>query len=82
MIIILGKAFKTVVKSWNNEKVRYVGFDLHAICKNSNFEKLSLLMDKVDKELKEFGYFVTDGKKVVRSQQGVFRTNCKGKGFL
>lgn len=74
----LGDAYEQVVKSWNNEKIKYVGFDVYQYCKNSDYGKLSFLVDQIERDLHDLGFFMSDGKQVKKSQSGVFRTNCKG----
>jgi hypothetical protein len=40
------------------------------------WHRLSLLMDKIDAELVQFGYFMSQDASIVSLQSGVFRTNC------
>jgi hypothetical protein len=52
-------------------------FDVYAVCKNSNFEKLESLFHLIGRDLQVFGYFVMDpAGTIVREQKGIFRVNC------
>ncbi|XP_077982127.1 phosphatidylinositol-3-phosphatase SAC1-like [Glandiceps talaboti] len=73
----LEKAFaKTVYESENNQ-IRYESFDFHHECRRMRWDRLSILVDRISKDQEEFGFFMMrrDGT-VVKTQEGVFRTNC------
>ena len=73
----MDKAFKEIVSQTNNQFVRLESFDFHHECRKMRWDRLSILMDRIDGELKEFGYFLTSpDKNVLSLQEGVFRTNC------
>ena len=40
----------------NRDDLDYVAFDFHAYCKNSQFENVNLLLDKVERRLSTIGY--------------------------
>lgn len=70
-------AFNGVVKQSGNNFVRYVPFDFHHECRKMRWDRLSILMDRIDVDQKQFGYFlVLRNGQVVCTQEGVFRTNC------
>ena len=55
----------------------YTPFDVYAICKNSNFERLDTLFHQIGRDLQIFGYLTLDPNGVVvREQKGIFRVNC------
>ncbi|KAK9159100.1 hypothetical protein Scep_005674 [Stephania cephalantha] len=57
--------------------IRYVPFDFHHLCGNSNFDKLHLLYDEIYEDIKKQGYFLVDSQgEILAEQKGVFRVNC------
>jgi hypothetical protein len=65
-----------MVASSEMKQIRYVPFDFHKECKAMKWYRLSLLMDKIDADLNQFGYFMSQDLVTVSLQSGVFRTNC------
>ncbi|XP_071910322.1 phosphoinositide phosphatase SAC8 isoform X2 [Coffea arabica] len=59
------------------QKIRYVSFDFHHSCGNSNFDNIELLYDQVAEDFEKQGYFFI-GKEgeVLSEQKGIMRTNC------
>ncbi|XWS67253.1 hypothetical protein CRYUN_Cryun05aG0271600 [Craigia yunnanensis] len=57
--------------------VRYVSFDFHHVCGNSNFDNLQVLYDQISEEFQKQGYFLidTDGN-ILEEQKGIIRSNC------
>ncbi|EOY07166.1 SAC domain-containing protein 8 isoform 2 [Theobroma cacao] len=57
--------------------VRYVSFDFHHVCGNSNFDNLHILYDQISQEFEKQGYFLidTDGN-ILEEQKGIIRSNC------
>ncbi|XVE76569.1 hypothetical protein DITRI_Ditri12bG0184000 [Diplodiscus trichospermus] len=57
--------------------VRYISFDFHHVCGNSNFDNLQVLYDQISEEFEKQGYFLidTDGN-ILEEQKGVVRSNC------
>ncbi|EGC30309.1 hypothetical protein DICPUDRAFT_50805 [Dictyostelium purpureum] len=70
----LGEAYEKNVKSLKDTK--YIWFDFHSICKGMRYDKLSILMDQLADDIKQYGFFYLENGKVVKKQNGVFRTNC------
>ena len=58
----------------------YFPFDFHLECKNMKFERVSVLVSRLEQQdlLRKQGYFSYDFQKnqVLSSQTGVIRTNC------
>lgn len=57
----------------------YVEFDFHNQTKKKNgYENLKHLIDEVQKDTKEFGYFWVNTKtgEIKKKQNGVLRVNC------
>ncbi len=55
---------------WN----RYEAFDFHHECRNMNWQRLDVLVNRLSNDLHEFEYFMRG--RVRKQQEGVFRTNC------
>ncbi|XP_071738480.1 phosphoinositide phosphatase SAC8 isoform X2 [Rutidosis leptorrhynchoides] len=73
---LLNQAFATEMEKLPD--VRYVSFDFHQRCGNSNFESLKLLYDEIADDFEKQGYFLqtTQGGELVSEQKGVIRSNC------
>ncbi|XP_010253772.1 PREDICTED: phosphoinositide phosphatase SAC8 isoform X2 [Nelumbo nucifera] len=57
--------------------VRYVSFDFHHYCGNSNFDNLQLLYDQISVDVEKQGYFLVDSEgKILMEQKGAIRVNC------
>ncbi|KAF9073776.1 SacI homology domain-containing protein [Rhodocollybia butyracea] len=58
--------------------VRYQYFDFHTECKNMRWDRISLLVDKLQDDLRKQGYFHIDSSdsQSNRLQRGTVRTNC------
>ncbi|XP_067125694.1 phosphatidylinositol-3-phosphatase SAC1 isoform X2 [Centruroides vittatus] len=74
---ILETNFANAVREYNNPQVRYVSFDFHKECGHMRWERLSLLMERINQDQNEMGYILIfrDGT-LLQQQEGVFRTNC------
>jgi len=73
----LEKTFADVVRSFPSPFVKYEAFDFHHECRKMRYDRLQILLDRINPEQEEYGYFLLlkDGS-VVQQQDGVFRTNC------
>ncbi|XWS55519.1 hypothetical protein CRYUN_Cryun09bG0007100 [Craigia yunnanensis] len=71
----LSAAYSAEMQKLSN--VRYVSFDFHHVCGNSNFDNLQVLYDQISEEFEKQGYFLidTDGN-ILGEQKGVIRSNC------
>jgi hypothetical protein len=60
--------------------VRYVGFDFHAVCGATRYDRLESLWEEVGGDVAAHSYFYAPGdgaaRPVPREQTGVVRTNC------
>lgn len=57
--------------------VRYVSFDFHSVCGNSNFDNLDVLCNEIAEDFEKQGYFLIDEDgNVLEEQRGVIRSNC------
>lgn len=57
--------------------VRYVSFDFHSVCGNSNFDNLDVLCNEIAEDFEKQGYFLIDEDgNVLEEQRGVVRSNC------
>ncbi|MED6130942.1 Phosphoinositide phosphatase sac8 [Stylosanthes scabra] len=61
----------------NVPNVRYVPFDFHYHCKDSNFDNLEILYDQISEDSEKQRYFLIDREgNVLEEQKGVIRSNC------
>lgn len=75
---VMEQEFASTVGLVNDPNVRFESFDFHHECRKMRWDRLSLLMDKIDQEQEDFGYFhlLADGSTIQSQQVGIFRTNC------
>ncbi|RXH81819.1 hypothetical protein DVH24_036160 [Malus domestica] len=56
---------------------RYVSFDFHHVCGNSNFENLKVLYEQISEQFEKQGYFLVGAKgNILEEQKGIVRSNC------
>ena len=73
----VGEAYETEVRMLGNQDVLYLPFDFHEECKNNNYARLQVLVDRAESVIKRNGYFLQDEKgNILLEQQGNVRTNC------
>jgi hypothetical protein len=72
------EAYERVVRQVDLPDVRYQYFDFHAECSRMRWDRISLLLEDVEEDLIEQGYFHLDAAQdaPVKLQRGVIRTNC------
>ncbi|ESK98224.1 phosphoinositide phosphatase [Moniliophthora roreri MCA 2997] len=72
------EAYERHVEQLNLPQVRYQYFDFHTECKNMRWDRISVLVDKVQDDLQKYGYLhvSADQPTPVKMQMGVVRTNC------
>ncbi|KAF8032036.1 hypothetical protein BT93_D1056 [Corymbia citriodora subsp. variegata] len=71
----LNAAFAAEMQKLPN--VRYISFEFHQICGNSNFENLELLYEQISKDFEKQGYFLIDAEgNILEEQKGIVRSNC------
>ncbi|KIJ45625.1 hypothetical protein M422DRAFT_166497 [Sphaerobolus stellatus SS14] len=71
------EAFERYIAEANIPHVEYDYFDFHRECRNMQWHRIGILIDRVHDDLVDKGYFHDDGSaQPVRLQNGVFRTNC------
>ncbi|KAK2462025.1 hypothetical protein APHAL10511_006488 [Amanita phalloides] len=72
------EAYERYFSQLNLPNVRYQYFDFHHECKNMRWDRISILIDKVQDELEHHSYFHLNAYQgtVIRSQLGTVRTNC------
>ncbi|GMY25520.1 phosphoinositide phosphatase sac8 [Fagus crenata] len=59
------------------QDVRYVSFDFHHYCGNSNFDNIKVLYDQISEDFEKQGYFLVDTEgNILEEQKGVIRVNC------
>ncbi|KAI0735477.1 SacI homology domain-containing protein [Earliella scabrosa] len=72
------EAFEKYMAEANMPKTKYEYFDFHNECKNMRWDRISVLLAKLEEDLIQQGYFHLDSNKPepVKLQTGVVRTNC------
>ncbi|KAM2894708.1 hypothetical protein FF1_009914 [Malus domestica] len=71
----LSMAFSAEMQNLPN--VRYVSFDFHHVCGNSNFENLKVLYEQISEQFEKQGYFLVGAKgNILEEQKGIVRSNC------
>ncbi|KAK3018042.1 hypothetical protein RJ639_004532 [Escallonia herrerae] len=56
---------------------RYVPFDFHRCCGNSNIDNIHLLYDQISDDFEKQGYFLLDKEgHILEEQKGIIRSNC------
>lgn len=53
----LGEYFEKMVKSCQNDLLKYIWFDFHHECRNMKYENLSKLLIKIKEDLEKMGWF-------------------------
>ncbi|KAH9435829.1 hypothetical protein MCOR02_004747 [Pyricularia oryzae] len=77
----IGQQYEAGVKRLNDESgldevVPFEWFDFHSVCRGMKFERVSELLDILTRKLEDLDSTVETNGEVVKSQKGVFRTNC------
>ncbi|SAM07212.1 hypothetical protein [Absidia glauca] len=77
----LGDIYARAVQDLLNPHLRYIHFDFHHECKNLQWHRVQLLIDRLVPDLEKAGYYHccyddNDNETTLRSQTGVIRTNC------
>ncbi|KAG8824745.1 hypothetical protein FRC19_001165 [Serendipita sp. 401] len=71
------EAYERNVKTVALPSVQYHHFDFHKECRHMRWDRISILIDQLEPELEEKGFFhVTAAGGVQKWQLGVVRTNC------
>ncbi|CAL5420350.1 unnamed protein product [Camellia sinensis] len=71
----LSMAFAVELEKLPN--VRYISFNFHQYCGNSNLDNIHILYDQVSEDFEKQGYFLVDGEgKILAEQKGIIRSNC------
>jgi hypothetical protein len=64
------------VKEMNEGGLKYEYFDFHWACKGQKYENVDMLMQKIENQIKNLGFFGEKKGKVLIKQRGVVRINC------
>ncbi|XP_064611136.1 phosphatidylinositol-3-phosphatase SAC1-like [Liolophura sinensis] len=74
---LLEKALTQMIINAQNNSIRYESFDFHHECRKMRWDRLSLLMDRLENDINNFGYFMVQRDGTVMSHQaGIMRTSC------
>ncbi|KAJ7693664.1 SacI homology domain-containing protein [Mycena rosella] len=72
------EAYERYVQQVNLPGVKYQYFDFHNECKHMRWDRISVLIDELESDLKKHGYFhlAPNKNEVLQLQRGTVRTNC------
>ncbi|RPD81689.1 hypothetical protein L226DRAFT_527952 [Lentinus tigrinus ALCF2SS1-7] len=72
------EAFEKYIAEAKMPKTKYEYFDFHGECRNMRWDRISVLIAKLEEDLNRQGYFHLDANKPepVKLQTGVIRANC------
>ncbi len=77
---LVGAVVRDSIALTKNPNIKFVPFDFHAETKRMKWERLSILLDRIEPERLRHRFFVrpAEGKRVTENdiQHGVFRTSC------
>lgn len=73
----LGQELENLVNKSNNKALEYFPFDFHKETKGMRWDRLSKLLDMLQTERLRQRFWLRDSNgKILKRQEGVFRTNC------
>ncbi|RIA87421.1 SacI homology domain-containing protein [Glomus cerebriforme] len=72
----MGEAYERAVKQLNDLRMRYYHFDFHHECSKMRWNRIQILIDTIEEELIQQGYFYADDSRHVKFQKSVIRANC------
>jgi diaminopimelate decarboxylase len=86
----IGMQLREVIDKLSTPSVKYVAFDFHRHCQSLNWDRLALLKDELQSDIRQFGFFSTRLQRNNQAwfeanggggdnriyQSGFFRTNC------
>ncbi|KAF9817501.1 hypothetical protein IEO21_03352 [Rhodonia placenta] len=72
------EAYERYVSQLDMPGVRYEYFDFHNECKHMQWDRIDVLLSRLEEDLNRYGYFHLDASKPepLRVQSGAVRTNC------
>lgn len=70
----LERQFSSTMSNLRNVPYHY--FDFHKECSRMRWDRLSILMGQIGKEIDNYGYFADNGRDVHELQRGIIRSNC------
>ncbi|CAG8596793.1 8906_t:CDS:10, partial [Paraglomus occultum] len=70
------EAFKNTVSRLGDSRLSYYHFDFHHECRNMKWDRIQILIDQIENELLQQGYFHAEGSQICKTQTSVVRTNC------
>ncbi|ORZ14208.1 SacI homology domain-domain-containing protein [Absidia repens] len=73
----LGDLYARTIQEMANPNLRYIHYDFHHECKNLQWHRVQLLIDRLIPDLEMAGYYCFDEEsEFSKTQRGVVRTNC------
>ncbi|KAI8983725.1 SacI homology domain-containing protein [Pilobolus umbonatus] len=77
----LGELYANIIKELDDNQLKYIHFDFHAECKHFKWNKVQLLIDQLETDMREGGYCLIDAtdpnQPILKEMQtSVIRTNC------
>lgn len=74
---LVGAVVRDAIQLARNPNINFVAFDFHAQTKRMKWERLSVLMDRIEEERIKQGFFVKPLQGPLKQvQNGIFRTSC------
>ncbi|KAF4605523.1 hypothetical protein EYR40_004309 [Pleurotus pulmonarius] len=70
------EAYERYLSELNLPKVKYEYFDFHTECKHMRWDRISVLIERLQEDLDRQGYFYLADSKPIKVQEGIVRTNC------
>ena len=77
-VLLTKEYIRQVYDSPLKDSLKFLNFDFHHYCGGDQYQALKVMVQKVDKDLAQHGYFIENmtRRSVENLQLGVFRTNC------
>ncbi|KAJ8462179.1 hypothetical protein ONZ45_g18030 [Pleurotus djamor] len=69
-------SYRECVTELDSKDIRYNEYDFHHETKGMRYEKLTGLVESMERTFDQQGFFWISGKAILSSQTGVFRVNC------
>ena len=75
---LVGAVVRDAIKLAGHPNIQFVAFDFHAETKHMQWERLSVLMDRIEPERQKQAFFVKPplNGQLRQVQNGIFRTSC------
>jgi hypothetical protein len=73
----VGQLYAAIVKELNDPNLKYIHFDFHKECRKMRWNRVQMLVDQLEPDLRREGYYLYDTTtNIQKVQTSVVRTNC------